>query len=81
VVLRDNPAAREDKSSHHSKSIPAGAKVEQISTESLKDLEEKVKADQKEMDEKKKSGKRLAPFIQERMEKRAAKLADLQKAR
>jgi len=51
-----------------------------FSTESIQDLADKVQADQLEMEERKKSGRRLAPFIEKRMEKRAAKLVELQRA-
>ena len=50
-----------------------------VSSESIKDLEEKVNADRKEMETKKAAGKRMAPFIQDRMEKRAAKLEQLKR--
>jgi len=55
--------------------------AENFSAESVKDLEDKVKADQLELEEKKAMGKRMAPFIEKRMEKRAAKLVELQRAR
>jgi len=55
--------------------------VENFSAESVKDLADKVKADQLEMEEKKAKGIKLAPFIEKRMEKRAAKLVELQRAR
>jgi len=76
VILRGNPAAEKQpaKSPRQERSAP-------ISAESIKDLEEKVRADRKEMEEKRSTGRRLAPFIQERMEKRAARLAELQKSR
>jgi len=75
VILRGNPAAeKQPAKSPRESSAP-------ISAESIKDLEEKVRADRKEMEEKRSTGRRLAPFIQERMEKRAARLAELQKSR